>query len=236
MEELRYKNIVVLTGAGISAESGIRTFRDQDGLWEEHRIEDVATPEAFSRNPSLVQKFYNLRRAQMKDSKVSPNAAHLALAELEAAWEGEFLLVTQNVDSLHDRAGSKKPLHMHGRLDRVFCLFCDEHFTWTEDLAVDQSCPHCEKPGGVRPDIVWFGEMPYHLDEIFGALERADFFISIGTSGNVYPASGFVQLAWKARKIEVNMKDTGISGAFDEHLVGPASVEVPRLVADLLKY
>lgn len=236
MEEVRYKNLVILTGAGISAESGIRTFRDQDGLWEDHRIEDVATPEAFARNPQLVQRFYNLRRAQMKDPKVAPNAAHLALAELEAQWEGEFLLVTQNVDSLHDRAGSKNLLHMHGRLDRVFCLFCDEHFAWTEDLAANENCPHCNKPGGVRPDIVWFGEMPYHLDEIYQALERADFFISIGTSGNVYPAAGFVQLAWKARKIEVNMKGTEISQAFDEHLVGPASEQVPQLVSDLLKY
>jgi NAD-dependent deacetylase len=229
-----FKNIVILTGAGISAESGIRTFRDQNGLWEEHRIEDVATPEAFVRNPALVQRFYNKRREQLKDPNVQPNAAHLALAELEKHWEGEFLLITQNVDNLHRRAGSKNLLHMHGRLDQVFCIFCDEHFTWTDDLKVDQECPHCDRRGGVRPDIVWFGEMPYFMDEAYAALEKADFFISIGTSGNVYPAAGFVQLAWKAKKIEVNMHDTEISSAFGEHLVGPASIEVPRLVQDLL--
>jgi NAD-dependent deacetylase len=229
-----FKNIVILTGAGISAESGIRTFRDQNGLWEEHRIEDVATPEAFVRNPALVQRFYNKRREQLKDPNVRPNAAHLALAELEKHWEGDFLLITQNVDDLHRRAGSKNLLHMHGRLDQVFCVYCDEHFTWTDDLKVDQECPHCARRGGVRPDIVWFGEMPYCMDEAYAALEKADFFISIGTSGNVYPAAGFVQLAWKAKKIEVNMHDTEISSAFGEHLVGPASLEVPRLVKDLL--
>lgn len=232
---LLYKNIVILTGAGISAESGIRTFRDQDGLWEEHRVEDVATPEAFSRDPALVQRFYNLRRAQLRDPHVVPNAAHKALAELESQWEGEFLLVTQNVDNLHRRAGSRNLLHMHGKLDQVFCLNCDEHFNWVADWELQAPCPHCGKVGAVRPDIVWFGEMPYHMEEIYAALEKADFFISIGTSGNVYPAAGFVQLAWKAHKIEVNMKDTEISRAFSEHRVGPASVEVPRLVAELLR-
>ncbi|MNL11507.1 NAD-dependent protein deacylase [compost metagenome] len=229
-----FKNIVILTGAGISAESGIRTFRDQNGLWEDHRIEDVATPEAFARNPELVQRFYNKRREQLKDPKVQPNAAHLALAELEKHWEGNFLLVTQNVDDLHRRAGSKNLLHMHGRLDQVFCIYCDEKFTWTEDLAIDHPCPSCNRRGGVRPDIVWFGEMPYHMEEIYEALEKADYFISIGTSGNVYPAAGFVQLAWKAKKYEINMKDTEISAAFNEHFVGPASTEVPKLVRELL--
>ena len=234
MNEILFKNIVILTGAGISAESGIRTFRDQNGLWEEHRIEDVATPEAFHRNPALVQRFYNLRRAQLKDPAVIPNAAHLALAELEQQWEGQFLLVTQNVDDLHRRAGSKNLLHMHGRLNRVRCLSCEEGFDWTEDLAVDEDCPHCGIRGALRPDIVWFGEMPYHMEEIYSALERADYFISIGTSGNVYPAAGFVQLAWKAAKIEVNLKDTEISAAFSDHRVGPAAVEVPHLVRELL--
>ena len=230
MNPLLFKNIVILTGAGISAESGIRTFRDQNGLWEEHRIEDVATPEAFHRNPELVQRFYNARRSQLKDPNVAPNAAHLALAELEKHWEGDFLLVTQNVDNLHRRAGSKNLLHMHGRLDRVRCLSCEEEFDWTEDLTVNEDCPHCGIRGALRPDIVWFGEMPHHVDEIYAAREQADFFISIGTSGNVYPAAGFVQLAWKARKIEINMQDTEISPAFSDHYVGLASFEVPRLV------
>lgn len=229
-----FKNIVILTGAGISAESGIRTFRDQDGLWEEHRIEDVATPEAFQRDPSLVQRFYNLRRAQLKDPNVLPNAAHLALAKLESEWEGNFLLVTQNVDNLHRRAGSKNLLHMHGRLDRVFCIHCEERWDWTENLAVDEICLSCNRRGGVRPDIVWFGEMPYHMDEIYEALDKADYFISIGTSGLVYPAAGFVQIAWKARKLEINMKETGISTAFHAHRVGSASVEVERWANEIL--
>lgn len=229
-----FKNIVILTGAGISAESGIRTFRDQDGLWEEHRIEDVATPEAFHREPALVQRFYNLRRAQLKDPLVLPNKAHEALARLESEWEGHFLLVTQNVDNLHRRAGSKNLLHMHGRLDRVFCQNCDEHWDHGENLAVDEACIACGRKGGVRPDIVWFGEMPYHMDEIYEALDKADYFISIGTSGLVYPAAGFVQIAWKARKIEFNMKETGISPAFHEHRIGPATVEVDQWVNEIL--
>lgn len=235
MNPILFKNIVILTGAGISVESGIRTFRDQDGLWEEHRIEDVATPEAFARDPELVQRFYNARRSQLKDPKVLPNAAHLALAELEKHWEGDFLLVTQNVDNLHRRAGSKNLLHMHGRLDRIRCLSCEEEFDWTEDLAVDEDCPHCGIRRALRPDIVWFGEMPHHMEEIYAALDKADLFISIGTSGNVYPAAGFVSVAWKARKIEINVKDTEISSAFAEHLVGPAAQEVPKLVNLLLE-
>lgn len=216
-------------------ESGIRTFRDQDGLWEEHRIEDVATPEAFTRDPSLVQRFYNMRRAQLKDPRVLPNRAHQALVRLESEWEGNFLLVTQNVDHLHRRAGSKNLLHMHGRLDRVFCHFCDERWEWTENLATDEPCLHCNRSGGVRPDIVWFGEMPYHMDEIYEALDKADYFISIGTSGLVYPAAGFVQIAWKARKIEFNVKETGISPAFHDHRIGPASEEVSKWVDELLR-
>lgn len=234
MDQRLFKNIVILTGAGISAESGIRTFRDQDGLWEEHRIEDVATPEAFARNPELVQRFYNMRRKQLKSTEIQPNPAHFALAELEKAWEGEFLLVTQNVDNLHGRAGSKNLLHMHGRLDKVFCIHCDEHYEWLEDLAVDETCPHCGRTGGVRPDIVWFGEMPHHMEEIYAALDKADYFLSIGTSGNVYPAAGFVQVAWKAQKFEFNVKDTEISNAFAHHFVGPASVEVPKFVNEFL--
>jgi NAD-dependent deacetylase len=228
-----FKNIVILTGAGISAESGIRTFRDNNGLWEDHRIEDVATPEAFARHPELVQKFYNLRQAQLKDPQVKPNAAHLALAELEKIWEGDFLLVTQNVDNLHRRAGTQKLLHMHGNLDRVFCTACGKKSEWTEDVFTSTKCDQCSRVGTTRPDIVWFGEMPYFMDVIQEALDKAELFVSIGTSGHVYPAAGFAQMAWKARKIEINLKSTEISQVFDQHFVGPASEGVRDFVKSL---
>ncbi len=228
-----FKPIVILTGAGISAESGIRTFRDHDGLWENHRIEVVATPEAFARDPDLVHQFYNQRRKQLGDSEIQPNAAHLALARLEQEWEGDFLLVTQNVDNLHERAGSKKLLHMHGELQKIFCLYCEEKPIWRQDLSVDEPCPHCGKTLGLRPDIVWFGEIPYHMESIQEALEACEIFISIGTSGKVYPAAGFARWAWKAQKIEVNLTQSDISADFHHHYVGPASVQVARLVEDL---
>lgn len=229
------KPLVILTGAGISAESGIRTFRDANGLWENHRIEDVATPEAFAKNPKLVHEFYNLRRRQLKDPQVQPNLAHLALAQLEREWEGDFLLVTQNVDDLHERAGSKKLLHMHGSLRKVLCLSCDDRFPWMDDLSLEDKCPGCKAQGKLRPDIVWFGEMPYHMDLILEALHSCELFISIGTSGKVYPAAGFASQAWKAHKIEVNLQESDISSDFREHRVGPAGVQVPALVKDLLK-
>jgi NAD-dependent deacetylase len=228
-----FKPLVILTGAGISAESGIRTFRDHDGLWENHRIEDVATPEAFARNPHLVHQFYNQRRKQLTDPSIQPNAAHAALVQLEKEWEGDFLLVTQNVDNLHERAGSKKLLHMHGELQKIFCLHCDEKFIWSTDLSTEEPCPHCRKTQGLRPDIVWFGEMPYHMQSIQPALETCEIFISIGTSGKVYPAAGFAQWAWKAQKIEVNLTESDISSHFHHHYVGPASTQVSRLVEDL---
>lgn len=229
-----FKPLVILTGAGISAESGIRTFRAQDGLWEEHRIEDVATPEAFARNPKLVHHFYNQRRKQLQDASIKPNAAHQALARLEAAWEGDFLLVTQNVDNLHSRAGSKKLLHMHGELQKIFCLYCEEKFPWLEDLSTEHTCANCNRTGGLRPDIVWFGEIPYHMNLINEALETCELFIAIGTSGKVYPAAGFVQQAWKAKKIEVNLEASDISSVFDMHRTGPATSEVVKLVDDIL--
>lgn len=225
------KSLVVLTGAGVSAESGIQTFRASDGLWEEHRIEDVATPEAFMRNPALVHRFYNARRAKL--SSVAPNPAHIALARLKEEWEGRFLLVTQNVDDLHERAGSKRLLHMHGQLLKVFCTTCEMRFEWSRDLGTEDACAHCGSRA-LRPDIVWFGEMPYSMDAISDALADADLFISIGTSGLVYPAAGFSQLAYKARRIEVNLQGTSISPTFDDHRLGPASIEVPKLVDELL--
>ena len=228
-----FKKLVVLTGAGISAESGIRTFRASDGLWEEHRIEDVATPEGFAKDPALVQRFYNQRRAQL--NLVKPNPAHFALAELEADWDGDFLLVTQNVDDLHERAGSNRVLHMHGSLIKALCLSCEKSNEWRGPLAASDICMECKAAGQLRPDIVWFGEMPYYMDVITQALHDCDLFISVGTSGHVYPAAGFARDAWRAKRIEVNMDSTQISDHFHEHRLGTAGVEVPRLVHELLR-
>jgi NAD-dependent deacetylase len=230
----RYKRIVILTGAGISAESGIRTFRASDGLWENHRIEDVATPEGFRRNPNLVHQFYNQRRAQLKNSEIKPNAAHIALAHLEKRWEGDFLLVTQNVDNLHERAGSQRIVHMHGMLQKIFCEVCNVKRDWDSDLSEVEVCHSCQRQGTLRPDIVWFGELPYYLDLIGDALGKCELFISVGTSGLVYPAAGFAREAASARKIEVNIDETGISNHFHDHRVGSAGDELPKLVAELL--
>lgn len=234
MNTKRFKSLVILTGAGISAESGIRTFRDQNGLWEEHRVEDVASPEGFKRDRGLVNRFYNARRNQLSDPKIQPNSAHLALAELEKEWEGQFLLVTQNVDNLHERAGSSKLVHMHGELTKVRCEWCDEPDYFAGEILTDTLCKICGR-ASMRPHIVWFGEMPIHMDEIAEALDTAEIFIAIGTSGNVYPAAGFVRDAWKAETIEVNLQGSEISSNFKQHYVGPASEAVPRLVNDLLQ-
>jgi len=225
--------LVILTGAGISAESGLPTFRASDGLWEGHHVEDVASPEGFARNPALVHEFYNQRRAAL--AGVLPNAAHHALVTLEKQWPGDFLLVTQNVDDLHDRAGSRRLLHMHGELLRALCLHCDSSLPWSGDMSSATTCPQCRAPGGMRPDIVWFGEMPYHMDDILTALHRCRLFIAIGTSGNVYPAAGFVAAATAAgaRTIEVNLTATAASDAFAEHRTGPASSVMPALVEEL---
>jgi len=229
-------NIVILTGAGISAESGIRTFRGADGLWENHRLEDVATPEAFARDPGLVQRFYNERRRQLQQPDIQPNAAHLALARLEQQHGGTVTLVTQNIDDLHDRAGSHNLLHMHGELLSVYCTRSLKRRRWTDDVATFEPCDCCQPPGVLRPDVVWFGEIPLHMEAIEAALVDCQLFISIGTSGNVYPAAGFVRLARQvgARCIEVNLEGSMISSAFHEHRVGPATVEVPKLVEEIL--
>ncbi len=231
-----YSNIVVLTGAGISAESGIETFRASDGLWAGHDVEEVATPEGFARNPALVHQFYNARRAQLNGGSVHPNPAHLALAELEAAFAGEFLLVTQNVDNLHERSGSKNLIHMHGELNKVRCTRCHNVFEHTEDLQVDAQCPDCGFSGTLRPDIVWFGEIPMLMEEIYLELEQCDLFISIGTSGNVYPAAGFVQTAKNsgAHTVELNLERSLVNHYFDESINGPASEIVPAYVKRLL--
>jgi NAD-dependent deacetylase len=259
----RQGNIVILTGAGISAESGLQTFRAADGLWEGHRVEDVATPEAFARDPALVHQFYDARRSRL--GEVEPNAAHVALARLDAEWRGGLLIVTQNVDDLHERAGSKRLLHMHGELRKGWCLACDERFEWSgpmapqraspepvegsasarerpfDELRVSASgeanvCPSCATAGLVRPDIVWFGEMPYEMERIEAALFHADLFVSIGTSGAVYPAAGFVRTASYrgARTLEINLEPSQGSMLFDERRYGRAGDEVPKWVAEVL--
>ncbi len=232
----RYPSTVVLTGAGISAESGIRTFRAADGLWEEHRIEDVATPEGFARNPALVHTFYNRRRQQLCSDEVAPNAAHRALAEFEARWPGPFLLVTQNIDNLHERAGSQDVVHMHGELFKARCQACGHLHRWEDDLSEAMPSPCCHRPGALRPHVVWFGEIPLEMERIEAALSQCDLFVAIGTSGQVYPAAGFCELARAAgaHTVELNLEATAGSRRFQEHHTGPASEVVPRFLEDLL--
>lgn len=228
------RNIVILTGAGISAESGLATFRGQDGLWEGHRVEDVCTPQAFARDPDLVQSFYDMRRAALKGAE--PNAAHHALARLDREWPGELLLVTQNVDDLHDRAGSTRLVHMHGELNSALCLECEGRSHWEAPMLDGPACPLCGTPGSLRPDIVWFGEMPYHMDRIERALAGADLFVSIGTSGAVYPAAGYVQTAryHGARTLELNLEPSAGSVFFHESRMGAAGELVPAWVEEML--
>lgn len=227
-------NIVILTGAGISAESGVATFRGPDGLWEGHRVEDVATPEAFVRDPALVHAFYDARREKL--ATVQPNAAHEALARLDANWPGELLLATQNVDDLHERAGSKRLVHMHGELNSGWCLRCNERFGWDGAMGEHARCPGCGTAGMVRPDIVWFGEIPYQMERIEEALQRCDLFVSIGTSGAVYPAAGFVQTArhYGAGTLEINLEPSLGSFLFDQSRTGPAGELVPAWVDEML--
>lgn len=229
--------VVVLTGAGISAESGIRTFRAADGLWEEHRVEDVATPEGFARNPQLVQEFYNARRRQLQQPEIKPNAAHLALARLEEALGDRFLLVTQNIDNLHERAGSKNVVHMHGELLKVCCSQSGQVLEWTGDVTPGDKCHCCQFPAPLRPHVVWFGEMPLGMDRIYEALARADVFIAIGTSGHVYPAAGFVHEAklQGAHTVELNLEPSQVGSEFEEKHYGLASQVVPEYVEKLLK-
>jgi NAD-dependent deacetylase len=274
------RNIVVLTGAGISADSGLATFRGADGLWEGHRVEDVATPEAYRRDPALVHQFYDARRARL--GEVEPNAAHLALARLDKKWPGDLLIVTQNVDDLHERAGARRLLHMHGEVAKGWCLRCNKRFPWrgpmspftarpepVEGLHFSQDdsegqpfdklranglpgairetelrangsanvCPQCEAVGMVRPDIVWFGEMPYEMERIERALQNADLFVSIGTSGAVYPAAGFVQTAryCGAHCIEMNLEPSQGSIFFHESRMGRARELVPGWVEEVLR-
>ncbi|CAM3713190.1 NAD-dependent protein deacylase [Vibrio aerogenes CECT 7868] len=232
-----YRNIVVLTGAGISAESGIKTFRSEDGLWEEHRIEDVATPEGYLRDPELVQNFYNQRRQSLLSDLVQPNAAHIALGKLEAELGGNVTIVTQNIDNLHEQGGSKNIIHMHGELLKARCCSSEQVVEQLTDLKVGDMCHCCQIPSQMRPHIVWFGEMPLRMGEIYTAIEKADLFVSVGTSGVVYPAAGFVHDARLsgAHTIEINLEPSAVESEFAEKRYGKASVEVPRLVEEILR-
>ncbi|NNE59243.1 MAG: NAD-dependent deacylase [Hellea sp.] len=235
---VKIKNIVVLTGAGISAESGIRTFRDTGGLWEEHSIEKVATPEAYAADPELVLGFYNARRAQL--STVEPNPAHHALGRLEKGLldgGGYLTLVTQNVDDLHERGGADNVIHMHGELLSQWCRACDSKFKSRDDFTTSSVCPKCDHIGRVRPDIVWFGEMPYSMGAIETAVNNCDLFVSIGTSGAVYPAAGFVQLARGMRKqtLEINLEPSEGSSFFHDSRLGKAGELVPIWVDEILE-
>ena len=228
-------SIFILTGAGISAESGIQTFRGASGLWEGHKVEDVASPEGFRRNPALVFQFYNVRRAKIRFSQ--PNPAHLALARLEREFRGAVTVVTQNIDDLHERAGSCNVIHMHGEAMKARCQGCNSIAIVDNNLDEAIGCPECGAVGSLRPHIVWFGEIPLFMDEIHRALSKADIFIAIGTSGQVYPAAGFAEAASRhgIRTVEVNPDSTQISPHFDGHMRGPASLKVPELVDKLLE-
>ena len=235
------QEIVILTGAGISKESGLDTFRDANGIWSQVRLEDVATPEAFAQNPSRVHDFYNARRRQLVTSNIEPNAAHRALARLEEEWParggGTVTIVTQNIDSLHEAGGSKTILHMHGELLKARCLSCQGTSPWSHDLGQGEACPRCSNAGSLRPHVVWFGEMPLFMEEIQRRLQHCALFVSIGTSGNVYPAAGFVQdaRAVGARTIELNLEPSAGATFFDDSRYGPATELIPRFVDEILE-
>ncbi len=229
--------IVILTGAGISKESGLDTFRDEGGLWSKVRIEDVATYEAYQRDPERVLDFYNERWRGMAGGNIRPNAAHHALARLENEWPDEVMLVTQNIDDLHGKAGSKSLIHMHGEMAKARCDRCQEISPFAEDLTLSLACPSCQQVGAMRPHVVWFGEMPFEMERIYAALGVCDLFVSIGTSGNVYPAAGFVQEARAmagAHTLELNLEPSEGATAFAEARYGPATELVPTFVDRLL--
>ncbi len=227
--------IVILSGAGLSAESGLGTFRDKDGLWTKFDLNEVATPGGFERNPSAVHEFYNLRRSLQINAK--PNAAHFALARLEQEYNGDVITVTQNIDQLHEQAGSRNIIHMHGEINKAKCAHCGHREPWFEDLSTDLVCKNCRKPEGMRPDVVWFGEMPYFMDEIFHHLSKCTTFLSIGTSGTVYPAAGFVSEANRsgAHSVELNLEPSEGVSEFSEVIHGKATEIVPAFVDRFLK-
>lgn len=226
----------MLTGAGISKESGLDTFRDADGIWSRVRLEDVATPEAFRANPELVHDFYNARRRALSDAAVTPNPAHLALAKLEREWPGPVFLVTQNIDDLHERAGSQNLLHMHGELTKIRCQACGGIFPWYEDVTTEHACQRCDERR-LRPHVVWFGELPLEMDRIYAELDDCSLFLSVGTSGNVYPAAGFVSHVRQftgARAIELNLEPSIGASLFHDTIYGPASKVVPEHVERII--
>ncbi len=232
------KNILVLTGAGISKESGISTFREKNGLWENYKIEDVCTLDAFKRNPDLVNNFYNRRRREIIEKKIKPNRAHCALAKLEQNCRKNFLLVTQNVDNLHEKAGSKKIKHMHGSLNKAYCMYCKNSIKLDFDLNTKYQCKNCRNSGMVRVDVVWFGEQPKFLDTIYKYIEQVEVFISIGTSNNVYPAAGFIDLIVQLKKniqlYEFNLETTSKSSLFTKVYKGPATLTLPEFVENII--
>ncbi len=233
------RTIVVLTGAGISVESGLPSFRGAGGLWQGRRLEDVATPEAFARDRATVQRFYDQRRRQLPGPNIRPNAAHLALAGLERRWPGEVLVVTQNIDDLHDRAGTRNIIHMHGELLKARCTACAAIHSWRSDLSASHRCPACGGGDTLRPHVVWFGELPLELDRIYAALGACDLFVAIGTSGQVYPAAGFVEAvraAGRAHTIDLNLEPGAAGSLFAEQGRGPATEVVPRLVEELVSF
>ncbi len=231
--------IVILTGAGISKESGLDTFRDRDGIWSRVRIEDVATPDAFARDPVRVHSFYNARRQRLRAGDIQPNAAHRALAHLADAWLGEVLVVTQNIDDLHERAGTSALIHMHGEILKARCQACQAVSVWPEDMTLASVCPACARTGTLRVNVVWFGEIPFQMDGISEALEACDLFVStIGTSGSVYPAAGFVQevrVIGRAHTAELNLEPSDGHSEFAERCYGPASQVVPDFVERILR-
>ena len=237
MQQHEDRPIVILTGAGISKESGLETFRDPDGIWARVSIEEVANPEAFIRDPERVHAFYNARRRGLLNEAVAPNAAHLALARLERDWPGNVMLVTQNIDDLHERAGSRNLIHMHGEILKARCEACGAVTDWRNDLEVATRCPACGEAGALRVHVVWFGEMPFEMERITQALAAAGLFVSIGTSGSVYPAAGFVEEArmiGRARTVELNLEPSEGASLFHEARHGPASELVPDFVEQIL--
>ena len=231
---MRARHIVILTGAGVSAESGLGTFRDADGLWMNFDLADVATPEGYAKDPKLVLDFYNARRANCRNA--APNAAHEAISRLQLEYPGRVTLVTQNIDDLHERGGSRHVIHMHGQIMRALCAECGHQWGWAFDMALDDICHSCAKVGTVRPDVVWFGETPYHMETILDRARDCDLFVAIGTSGAVYPAAGFVTEARDrgVRTLEINLEPSENADDFDERLLGPASETVPVWVEGLL--
>ncbi len=231
----KYQNIVILTGAGISAESGLATFRSANGLWNNHKVEDVATIEAFERNPAYVHEFYNELKKELVKAK--PNAAHLAITRLQNEYPAQISVITQNVDTLHEKAGNKNVYHIHGQINQAVCLNCGHILETFGDVDTETTCPHCGIAGMMKPNIVFFGENLLCMDKVDRLLANCDLFLSIGTSGVVFPAASFVQIAKynNARTLDFNLEPTSNNYYFDKHIYGQAGTTLPAFVDELLK-